>query len=104
MRHYTQNVDCLEDLTGLDRDKKIQAHGHIREGTCMACKQKYSFDYMKEFVIKNEIPTCSKCSNVIKPDVVLFGEGLPSNFAQYNQDFPLCDLLIIMGTSLAVQP
>lgn len=61
-------------------------------------------DYMKEFVIKNQIPTCEKCSATIKPDVVLFGEGLPSEFWQSSSDFPICDLLIIMGTSLVVQP
>ena len=98
-------MDCLEDLTGLDRAKTIQAHGHIREGTCLICNQKYSLDYMAEFVIKNEIPSCFKCSNAIKPDIVLLGEALPPSFTEiYSYDFPICDLLVIIGTSLAVQP
>ncbi len=59
---------------------------------------------MKAFVIKNEVPVCSKCSSTIKPNVVLFGEALPSEFWQSSSDFPRCDLLIIMGTSLVVQP
>ena len=59
---------------------------------------------MKAFVIKNEVPVCDKCSSTIKPDVVLFGEALPSKFWQSSSDFPRCDLLIIMGTSLVVQP
>lgn len=59
---------------------------------------------MKDFVLKDEIPTCSSCQGVVKPDVVLFGEGLPSEFWSYLSDFPKCDLLIIMGTSLVVQP
>ncbi len=59
---------------------------------------------MKKFVIEKEVPVCFKCSSTIKPDVVLFGEALPSEFWKSSNDFPKCDLLIIMGTSLVVQP
>lgn len=104
LRHYTQNIDSLEDLTGLDENKTVQAHGHIRSGTCLNCTDKYSFDYMKNFVLKNEVPKCETCHSNVKPDVVLFGEGLPSRFWKNLTDFPKCDLLIIMGTSLVVQP
>ena len=104
LRHYTQNIDGLEDLMDLDENKTIQAHGHIRSGTCLDCKRSFTIDYMKNFVIDNKIPTCSNCSGVIKPDVVLFGEGLPRSFWKHMVDFPKCDLLIIMGTSLVVQP
>lgn len=61
-------------------------------------------DYMRDFVIRKEVPICEKCSGTIKPDVVLFGEGLPKKFWESSRDFPKCDLLIIMGTSLVVQP
>ena len=104
LRHYTQNIDGLEDLMELDNDKTIQAHGHIRSGTCLKCKSPATFEYMKEFVIDNKVQTCDGCSGVIKPDVVFFGEGLPSCFWKHMVDFPKCDLLIIMGTSLVVQP
>lgn len=59
---------------------------------------------MKKHVLNKEIPKCKECSGVIKPDVVLFGEGLPNRFWKNLVDFPRCDLLIIMGTSLVVQP
>jgi len=104
LRHYTQNIDGLEDLTGLSSNKTVQAHGNVRTGTCLNCKEKYSMDYMKKFVIENKIPTCEKCSETVKPDVVLFGEELPKKFWQSSTDFPKCDLLIILGTSLVVQP
>ena len=104
LRHYTQNIDGLEDLTGLNEKSTIQAHGHIRSGTCLACHKAYSFEYMKHFVLNNKIPICEKCSGIIKPDVVLFGEALPTKFWKHVHDFPKCDLLIIMGTSLVVQP
>lgn len=60
---------------------------------------------MKDPVLAGEVPRCRSCGQgVVKPDVVLFGEGLPSEFWKYLTDFPKCDLLIIMGTSLVVQP
>ncbi len=104
LRHYTQNIDGLEDLTGLCQNFTIQAHGHIRSGSCLSCSKRFTFEYIKSFVIKNDIPKCDACTGVIKPDVVLFGESLPKNFWKNLVDFPKCDLLIIMGTSLVVQP
>ena len=68
------------------------------------CREKCEFEYMKEFVIQDKIPECKKCHGVVKPDVVLFGESLPSDFWKSVIDFPKCDLLIIMGTSLQVYP
>lgn len=53
-------------------------------------------------VMKGNIPKCPTCKGVIKPDIVFFGEELPNNFFMYLTDFPMADLLIIMGTSLEV--
>uniref|UniRef100_A0A8C5KDL4 NAD-dependent protein deacetylase sirtuin-2 n=1 Tax=Jaculus jaculus TaxID=51337 RepID=A0A8C5KDL4_JACJA len=50
-------------------------------------------------------PKCEKCQSVVKPDIVFFGENLPARFFSCMQsDFSKVDLLIIMGTSLQVQP
>lgn len=48
------------------------------------------------------VPKCPTCKGVVKPDIVFFGEELPRHFFKYLTDFPLADLLIIMGTSLEV--
>nr|AUZ82949.1 sirtuin 2-2 [Brachionus koreanus] len=104
LKHYTQNIDCLEELAGLDSSKTVQAHGHIKTGTCLGCRKKYDFEFLKDKVIKNEIPKCIECSETIKPDVVLFGENLSKDFWNFPSDFSRCKLLIIMGTSLVVQP
>ncbi|XP_062917605.1 NAD-dependent protein deacetylase sirtuin-3, mitochondrial isoform X4 [Mobula hypostoma] len=55
-------------------------------------------------VMEGKVPHCSSCSGVIKPNIVFFGEQLPRKFYQYLIDFPLADLLIILGTSLEVEP
>lgn len=52
--------------------------------------------------MKGEVPKCPTCTGVVKPDIVFFGEELPHHFLKYLTDFPLADLLIIMGTSLEV--
>lgn len=54
-------------------------------------------------VMSGSIPKCSTCGGVVKPDIVFFGEELPPHFLKYLTDFPLADLLIIMGTSLEVR-
>ena len=51
------------------------------------------------------VPKCEKCGSTVKPDIVFFGERLPSQFyLMAEDDFKNCDLLIIIGTSLTVQP
>ena len=52
----------------------------------------------------NKVPRCTRsgCMSLVKPDVVFFGEDLPRKFYYYLRDFPLADLLIVMGTSLEV--
>eukprot|EP01084_Bolivina_argentea_P105291 188498_1 len=107
LRHYTQNIDGLEVLSGLPENKCIEAHGHYRSGTCLNCKKKYSSKYFSPQIMNNKIPKCTQnnCNGVIKPDVVFFGEGLPNKFFDcLESDFKKCDMLIIMGTSLKVHP
>lgn len=58
-----------------------------------------------EKVFQDIIPKCDKCDSLVKPDIVFFGENLPDKFYTLPpKDFNECDLLIIMGTSLEVQP
>lgn len=62
-------------------------------------------DWMKERIFSEDIPKCDSCGSLVKPDIVFFGENLPARFfTSMKMDFPQCDLLIIMGTSLQVQP
>lgn len=105
LRHYTQNIDTLEHVAGLPADKVVEAHGTFRTSHCIACHKEYSQEWMKEEIFKDNIPTCTECSGLVKPDIVFFRENLPTRFFQLMQtDFPKCDLLLIMGTSLTVQP
>ncbi|XP_061073069.1 NAD-dependent protein deacetylase sirtuin-2 isoform X2 [Conger conger] len=106
-RCYSQNIDTLERVAGVHGDDLIEAHGTFYTSHCVRflCRQEYSMDWMKEKIFSDEIPKCDKCSSLVKPDIVFFGENLPARFfTSMKMDFPRCDLLIIMGTSLQVQP
>lgn len=56
-------------------------------------------------IFKDEVPNCTECDGIVKPDIVFFGENLPSRFFEcIEQDFAECELLVVLGSSLVVQP
>jgi len=108
-RIYTQNIDALEFLAGVPEEKIIEAHGSFKDGYCTKCQATYDLKWLKQEIFNPEtndgVPKCSKCSGVVRPDVVLFGEMLPSRFwTNIDSDFRDCDLLLVFGTSLVVSP
>ncbi|CAH8639354.1 unnamed protein product [Schistosoma mattheei] len=105
LRHYTQNCDSLERLSGLPEEKLVEAHGTFHTGHCIKCKKLHDFDFMLNEILAKRVPKCLECKHVVKPDVVLFGESMPKKFFKnLSSDLNNCDLLIIMGTSLTVLP
>ncbi|KAM0736964.1 NAD-dependent protein deacetylase sirtuin-2 [Formica fusca] len=106
LRHYTQNIDTLERIAGLPSEKLVEAHGTFHTGRCLKCRAPYMLPWMKEKILEGMIPKCEECNEgVVKPDIVFFGEVLPERFQVLaDQDFVQADLLIIMGSSLVVQP
>jgi NAD-dependent deacetylase sirtuin 2 len=105
LRHYSQNIDTLERIANISPEKIVECHGTFFSNTCLGCKKTYSMEWVKEEIFKDNVPTCTICNAIVKPDIVFFGENLPEKFYTLpNQDFKECDLLIIMGTSLTVQP
>ncbi|XP_032062999.1 NAD-dependent protein deacetylase sirtuin-2 [Aythya fuligula] len=107
LRCYTQNIDTLERVAGLEPEELVEAHGTFYTSHCTraSCRQPYGLSWMKERILSSLVPKCEKCQGVVKPDIVFFGESLPSRFFTLLQsDFQKVDLLLIMGTSLQVQP
>ena len=92
---------------GIPAEKIVEAHGTFLTATCQRCRRKYECEDIRQQIFENEIPKCRKtprCTGVIKPDIVFFGEDLPRRFQLYSQDLPMCDCCIVMGTSLGVYP
>ncbi|KAK5671149.1 Sir2 histone deacetylase Hst2 [Batrachochytrium dendrobatidis] len=164
LRNYTQNIDMLERMVGVDDDFLVEAHGSFHLARCVggiksglpsvfsssvsdpssddeksntdqaeqntqpselepqcdtntlsqhlelpdedidACGKTYTIQEFKSALINTPIPRC-ECGGLIKPDIVFFGESLPRRFYDLLvDDFQRCDALIVMGTSLQVQP
>lgn len=96
----TQNIDGLHIKAG--SSDVVEFHGSVLRNTCMKCGKKFSLDY----VMKNEgVPHCDECHGIIKPDVVLFEEGI-DEYAISHSLYALqkADLLIVIGSSLNVYP
>jgi hypothetical protein len=69
------------------------------------CHEPHSKEWIKQEIFNDRIPKCLKCSELVKPDIVFFGEKLPKKFAMSRQeDLPDAKLLLVMGTSLSVAP
>ncbi|KAG6465943.1 hypothetical protein O3G_MSEX015522, partial [Manduca sexta] len=105
LRHYTQNIDTLERVAGIPADKLVEAHGTFYTAHCLDCRKEYTLEFVKERIFADQLPICTACPGIVKPDIVFFGESLPDRFQEcLQQDFEHCDMLIIMGSSLEVQP
>ncbi|XP_069079308.1 NAD-dependent protein deacetylase sirtuin-3, mitochondrial isoform X1 [Pleurodeles waltl] len=104
LRLYTQNIDGLERVAGIPPSKLVEAHGTFATATCTVCLRSFLGQDFQLQILNGEIPYCSVCRGLIKPDIIFFGEELPRRFLLHLTDFPLADLLIIIGTSLEVEP
>lgn len=104
LRMYTQNIDGLERLAGIPPEMLVEAHGTFATATCTVCRRTYEGEELRSDVMSGTVPRCPTCTGVVKPDIVFFGEELPHHFFKYLTDFPVADLLIVMGTSLEVEP
>uniref|UniRef100_A0A3B4AJ00 Deacetylase sirtuin-type domain-containing protein n=1 Tax=Periophthalmus magnuspinnatus TaxID=409849 RepID=A0A3B4AJ00_9GOBI len=104
LRMYTQNIDGLEKSCGIPEDKLVEAHGSFASASCHLCYTPYPAEEAKDAIMNDKIPTCSFCAATVKPDVVFFGEDLPQKYFLNTEDFPKADLLLIMGTSLQIEP
>lgn len=96
----TQNIDGLHQAAG---SKKVyELHGSVLRNYCMECHAFYDADY----VMKAEgVPKCEKCGGTVKPDVVLYEEGLDDGvISGAIRAISQADTLIIGGTSLVVYP
>ena len=96
----TQNIDGLHQMAG---SKTVyELHGSVLRNYCESCHEFYD----EKFVLASEgIPTCEKCGGRVKPDVVLYDEGLDSEIIDGAvRAIADADTLIIGGTSLVVYP
>ena len=95
----TQNIDGLHQLSG--SKSVLELHGSVHRNSCLTCHKHYT---LANILAQSGVPKCT-CGGTIKPDVVLYGEGLDEEVLNAALGhIRKADLLIVGGTSLAVYP
>ncbi|MDY3909890.1 MAG: NAD-dependent protein deacylase [Eubacterium sp.] len=95
----TQNIDGLHQKAG--SKEVLELHGSVLRNYCMKCHKFFS---LEDIMAQDGIPKC-ECGGTVKPDVVLYEEGLDSDILERSiNHIRHADMLIIGGTSLAVYP
>ena len=96
----TQNIDGLHQMAG--SRNVIELHGSVHRNYCEKCHAFYDLDYI---VNSDGVPKCEKCGGTVKPDVVLYEEGLDQQTVEGAvHAIARADCMIVAGTSLSVYP
>ena len=100
----TQNIDGLHQAAG--SKKVLEVHGGVTRNYCMKCKKFYDGAWiMEQKAAGVPVPKCPDCGGTVKPDVVLYEEGLDQEtLAESIDHISRADMLIVGGTSLVVYP
>jgi NAD-dependent deacetylase sirtuin 2 len=108
LRCFTQNIDSLESAAGISKELIVAAHGNFDSAHCIETGVEVPIAEVTEAIRRGPYACMEmkdKYGGLVKPDIVFFGEGLPRRFFECMQrDLPEAGLLIVMGTSLVVQP
>ncbi|ORY53706.1 SIR2-domain-containing protein, partial [Rhizoclosmatium globosum] len=122
VRNFTQNIDTLERVAGIDESLLVEAHGSFATASCIGhfnasplapSDESFSFSptfsftppyWVKKKVFEDEIPRCLDCGGLVKPDITFFGESLPTRLDDCLSDLDDADAIIVMGSSLQVFP
>jgi len=107
-RCYTQNIDSLESLAGLPADMQVAAHGNFERAHVIDGGPDVPLAELRAAVMAGGEALQQlrrKHGGLVKPSITFFGEALPERFGELvPDDFDVCDLLLVIGTSLKVHP
>jgi len=106
LRCFSQNIDCLEELAELSSERLVACHGNFSSCRGIDTKIEVPVHEVREAVRSGQWKALTeRHGELVKPDITFFGEDLSSRFRDFVEaDFPMCDLLLVMGTSLVVSP
>lgn len=102
----TQNVDGLHQAAGSDPARLVEIHGTLHEVECLSCSERAPMSRALERVIAGEEdPECRSCGGILKSATISFGQGLVArDLERADAAARECDLLLAIGTTLAVYP
>jgi NAD-dependent deacetylase len=99
----TQNIDGLHQRAG--SVNVLEVHGHLRTVHCTGCGRSFELALAVDQVAGGApVPECSDCGSLLRPDVVLFGDGMPADFVAACEAARSASLLLVIGSSLTVSP
>jgi NAD-dependent deacetylase len=101
----TQNIDGLHQKAGSNPETTIELHGTAHRVRCLNCESSWPAEIVQERLETEPLPACVNCGGMLRAATILFGESLPADalrraFTVASQ----CDLLLVVGSSLIVQP
>jgi NAD-dependent deacetylase len=102
----TQNVDNLHQVSGVPEERIIELHGNATYATCLSCHRRYELvDIEAEFRAQGSVNPCGYCGGIIKTATISFGQSMPElPMQRAAEETLLCDLFIVLGSSLTVYP
>jgi NAD-dependent deacetylase len=102
----TQNIDGLHFKAGNSGEKVLELHGTAMHVTCLSCHKRYERDDIQDRRVRQgKAPLCDTCGGLLKPATISFGQAMPEEETReaYRRS-ETCDLFIVIGSSLVVQP
>jgi NAD-dependent deacetylase len=101
----TQNVDNLHQASGVPEKQVIEIHGNASYAKCLACSKRYELEALRPRWEADEDITCLFCTGLIKTATISFGQAMPeAEMEQATEEASLCDLMLVLGSSLLVYP
>jgi NAD-dependent deacetylase len=102
----TQCVDNFHRRSGVPDDRLIEYYGNSTYAACVDCRKRYELTEVRAIFEHNEtLPVCSDCGGIINIAWILFGQPIPEEEKRLaEQEALACDLFLVLGTSLQVQP
>lgn len=102
----TQNVDNLHQASGVPEGQVIELHGNASYAKCLVCDLRHELDELRPvFVDRGEIPVCKACGGLVKTATISFGQQMPEGpMIRAEEETHLCDMFLVLGSSLVVTP
>jgi NAD-dependent deacetylase len=102
----TQNVDNLHQDAGVPAHQVIELHGNAGYATCLTCGLRHELEDLSDpFLAQGTLPACRACGGIVKTATISFGQPMPIDAMRRAEAASrACDLFIVLGSSLLVQP
>jgi NAD-dependent deacetylase len=102
----TQNIDGLHEKSGLPPDIIVNLHGNNLEIICLSCSIVEAAEkILNDLDLERGAPLCERCGGLLKPNTISFGQNLKErDLTKANELSLCCDLMVVVGSTLVVQP